>query len=331
MKRDPEAFRLIRRPAQIGTLVSHLREVSGMVDRRLALVWRAWQRRPVVPFLCPLLIFLGLFLIYPTVYSFYLSFFRLEGGTLKFVGLDNFRRLLTDAIFLQAARNTLIWAVLGVFSELLIGFILALLLSSRLHGVTVFRTLWFMPVMFSEAIVAIMWSLIYEPRVGLLNRGLEWMGFGAWKPLWLGDPRLALYALIAVSTWMWTGFNMVLFLAGIMSIPPELLDAARVDGASPWQQVRYIILPLLRNLTITLILLGLTGKLKVFGLPWVATPRGGPLGATEVVSTYMVRRAFFYETFDQGYPAAIATTWFLLIMILAMLLIRGVRRGQIQF
>lgn len=287
-----------------------------------------------LPFLLPSLIFLGIFLLYPTFYNFYLSFFRLEqgSGNLVFVGLANFRAAMTDPIFRQAIRNTLLWAIVGVSSEILMGFTLAWLLASllayRLPGARWFQVLWFMPVMLSEAIVAIMWSLIYEPRVGLANKTLELVGLGSWKPIWLGDPRLALYALIAVSTWMWTGFNMVLFLAGITSIPRDLLDAASVDGASSWQQIRYLILPLLRNLTVTLVVLSFTGKLKMFGLPWVATPRGGPLGATEVVSTYMVRRAFFYETFDQGYPAALATIWFFVIMLIAAILTIGLRRRE---
>jgi multiple sugar transport system permease protein/raffinose/stachyose/melibiose transport system permease protein len=244
------------------------------------------------------------------------------------VWLDNFRQLLGDAIFGKAVRNTLVWALLAVATEIPLGFLLALVLASKLPGAGFFRVAWFLPVMLSEVIVAITWSLIYEPRVGLLNRSLEAVGLSGWIRVWLGDPKLALYALIVVSTWMWTGFNMVLYLAGITSIPKDLLDAALVDGASGWQQVRYVIWPLLRNLTVTLVVLSFTGKLKVFGLPWVATPRGGPLGATETVSTYLVRRAFFYPTFDLGYPAAIAVVWFLVIMVFAILLMRSLRRRE---
>jgi multiple sugar transport system permease protein/raffinose/stachyose/melibiose transport system permease protein len=283
-------------------------------------------------FLIPLLLFFVLFLLYPMLKTFYLSFFRLESSgmnaILRPVGLANFMGILKDAVFLQAVRSTLVWAILGVATEIPLGLLLALVLSSRIHGSRLFRVVWFLPVMLSEVIVAIMWSLVYEPRIGLLNHFLEALGLHAWTQIWLGNPRLALYALIAVSTWMWTGFNMVLYLAGISSIPKDLLDAALVDGASKWQQVRHVIWPLLRNLTATLVLLSFTGKLKVFGLPWVATPRGGPLGTTETVSTYMVRRAFFYQTFDEGYPAAMATVWFLVIMVFAVVMIRTLRRRE---
>jgi ABC-type sugar transport system permease subunit len=283
-------------------------------------------------FVSPLLLLFIAFLLYPMARTFYLSLFRLvsstAGTTLRFVWLDNFREILSDAIFGQAVRNTLVWAVLGVATEIPLGFVLALVLASKVRGAGLFRVLWFLPVMLSEVIVAIAWSLIYEPRVGLLNRSLEALGHAGWTQIRHGDPKLALYALVVVSTWMWTGFNMVLYLAGISSIPKDLLDAALVDGASKWQQVRYVIWPLLRNLTVTLVVLSFTGKLKVFGLPWVATPRGGPLGATETVSTYLVRRAFFYPTFDLGYPAAIAVVWFLVIMLFAIVLMRSLRRRE---
>lgn len=161
----------------------------------------------------------------------------------------------------------------------------------------------------------------------MANTLLRTIGLGQFAVNWLGNITTALPALILVSTWMFTGFNMVVLLAALHSIPEELLDAARIDGASAMRLVFSIIVPLLRNPIASLLILCFIGKMKLFDLVWVMT-RGGPMWATETVSTYVIKRAFHWRTLDLGYPSATAVLWFLIIFALSLLWTRLLRRQE---
>lgn len=289
----------------------------------------------ILIFLLPAICFFIFFMIYPMFKNFYNSFFyiKLAGPNSKytFVGLSNFRDVISDSIFWKATRNTLTWAILSSLVEIPLGFILAFILTSETKGMMsrLFRNIWIMSVLLSEVMVGLLWTWVYQPRWGLLNSFLNIIGLNALQQSWLGNPSLALYCLILTSTWQWTGFNMILYLTGISSLPPEIIEASIIDGTNIWQRIKYIILPLLNSLTFTLLILCFVGKMKIFGLIWVAT-NGGPLWSTETVSTYVVRRAFFFDSFDVGFPSAIATLWFLVILSIVIFFSWVVRKKKFE-
>jgi multiple sugar transport system permease protein/raffinose/stachyose/melibiose transport system permease protein len=277
-------------------------------------------------FLAPATLFYTVLVIYPLVYNFYLSFLRIRAveGTIveQWVGLRHFERIFfDDPVFIQAAGNSLTWAVASALIEIPVGVLLAIVLSRLKFLVRFFRTAWFMPVLLSYVLLGQLWSWIYRGDIGLLNALLRAIGLGSLAQPWLGQTSTALGALIVVTAWHWVGFTMVLCLAAVSSIPSELDDAARIDGATGWRLTWDITLPLIRNTIATATILVFIGRMKIFDLVWVAT-RGGPLGATETVGTYIVQRAFFFGTLDQGYAAALSTVWFVAIMVVSVVLNR---------
>jgi multiple sugar transport system permease protein/raffinose/stachyose/melibiose transport system permease protein len=175
-----------------------------------------------------------------------------------------------------------------------------------------------MPVLLPQIVVGIIWAWIYNSEWGIFNKILSVVGLGTFAHPWLGDPKTALPSLIFVTTWMWTGFSMIILLAAIASVPKHLLEAATIDGAREIQVLFRVILPLIRPVFIKLIMLSFIGKMKVFDLIWAST-LGGPMWATESVATYTVKRAFFWGTFDKGFPSAMATLWVLIILAISIL------------
>jgi ABC-type sugar transport system permease subunit len=280
--------------------------------------------RTVLLFLGPAMLFYLSLVIYPLIYNLYLGFFRIrpvEGKIVEtWMGLDQFRRILfEDPIFRQAAGNSLTWAVLSVGIEIPLAIFLAVVLSGRLPIKKFFRTAWFVPVLLSYVLAGQLWSWVYRGDIGLLNAVLRGIGLDVLARPWLGSTTTALPALIVVTAWHWVGFSMILCLAAISSIPTEIDDAARIDGATGLLLRRYVTLPLIRNTVATATILVFIGRMKVFDLVWVAT-NGGPMGATETVGTYVVRRAFFFGVFDMGYASAMSTIWFIVILVVSLVL-----------
>lgn len=276
---------------------------------------RATARIEIAVFLLPaLILFLG-FTAYPVVRTFYNSLFEIRpNGTETFVGLRNFVSLLgEDATFRRAVVNTLIWSCVEPFIDVGVGLLLALALYAKAPFARFFRVAWFTPVLISTVVVAIIWSWIYNYDWGALNLMLRTVGLDGWTRAWLGDPATALPALIIADSWKWVGFNMVVCLAALHSLPTEVLEAAELDDCGWWAKLVYIIVPLLRATLLNLLVLAFIGRMKVFDLVWVTT-RGGPLWATETASTYTFKRAFEWRSFDLGYPSAIAVIWFLVVI-----------------
>ena len=296
-------------------------------------------RRPeaaaVVLFLGPAIVLFLAFVLYPVVMTFYNSFHTLHaelGFKTEYVGLANFIEILAeDEIFHRAVVNTLIWGVAGAVLEISFGLALAVCLYFRVPFHRLFRTLWFTPVLMSYPVVGIIWLWYFNYDWGVINSVMRAVGLGSFVQAWLSNPVTALPSLIVVTTWMFTGFNMVVLLAALHAIPQEYVDAARVAGASPLQIVSRVLVPLARPTIVNLLILSFIGKMKQFGLVWIMT-RGGPLWATETVATYVVKRAFNWRTFDLGYPSAIAVIWFLIVLALSLLLARMLhRRGLVQY
>jgi ABC-type sugar transport system permease subunit len=265
-------------------------------------------------FVGPALLALAGFIIYPACYSLWLSFHEWNGYQLKwgpFVGLQNYGTLLGDEVFWKAATNSVIFVVVRTPLEVGFAFGLALLLNRKLPGRSLLRTLFFVPVVMSLIVVTILFQRILEANTGLLNTFLRQAGLSALARPWLGDPGTALGAVIAVSVWKNVGFSLVILLAGLQGLPQEVLEAARVDGASGWQLVLKVTAPLMRPILAITALLSIIGGLKVFDLVFIMT-RGGPTYSTEVLATLLYRQAF--ELNDMGVASAIAVVMVGIIM-----------------
>jgi len=265
-------------------------------------------------FLLPALTIYMAFTAYPFVRTLWNSVHVVLPRKENFVGLSNYTTLMADDIFWHSVRNTLIWAAVSPVLELTIAMLLALALYAKVPGARFFRIAWFTPVLMSYIVVGILWAWIYNADWGPVNVALRALGLGDLATAWLGNPDTALGALIVVTTWMWTGFNMVVLLAALHSLPKEVIEAAELDNCGWGGKLIHVILPLTLPTVLNLIVLSFIGKMKIFDLVWITT-KGGPLWSTETVSTYVYKRAFEWSTFDLGYPSAIATLWFAIVLV----------------
>jgi multiple sugar transport system permease protein/raffinose/stachyose/melibiose transport system permease protein len=268
----------------------------------------------VMLFLAPALLVYAALTAYPVLRTFYNSFFTIgDIDTGRFVGLAHFREVLSDTTFWSAVRNTAIWALVAPVMDVATGLLLALCLYAGVPCARFLRVAWFTPVLLSYVVVGILWVWIYNYDWGVVNVALRALGLGHWAQAWLGDPQFALGAVMVTHTWKWAGFNMVVCLAALHSLPSEVLEAAELDNCGWGAKLLHIIVPMLRPTLLNLYVLAFIGKMKVFDLVFIMTD-GGPMWATETVSTYVYKRAFNWNTFDLGYPSAIAVVWFLVVI-----------------
>jgi len=326
---------------------SSRRTLSSLGHRIRSRPWGA-----IAMFIGPALLLYLAFVIVPVFMTFYNSVHILHMSTWEqeYVGLEHYAELVprlepvTDAaeegvrilpfqlvwgdkIFQLAVKNSLTWAFLSPVLEIPIAFLLAWILFRKIPLARFFRIAWFTPILVSWVVVGVIFRWVFNNEWGVINSVLQAVGLGALAKNWLGLPQTALPSLIAVTTWKFVGFNMVILLAALSSIPEELLDAARIDGTNRLQMVWYVILPLLQTTVVNLLILCFIGKMKQFALVWVTT-RGGPMHHTETVATYVQRRAFGWRTLDLGYPSAIAVLWFIVIFALSLLFTRLLQRRE---
>lgn len=269
---------------------------------------------------------------YPVLRTFWNSVHEVSPAGETFVGLRNYADLLLrDDTIWVAVRNTLVWAAVSPLFEVGIALLLAFALYSKVPGARFFRLAWFTPVLMSYVVVGVIWMWIYNNDWGVVNVVLRAVGLSHWARPWLGDPATALPAVMLITTWMWAGFNMVVLLAALHALPSEVMEAADLDNCGWLAKIRFVVVPMILPTLVNLLILSFVGKMKIFDLVWVTT-RGGPLWATETVSTYTYKRAFEWSTFDLGYPSAIAVVWFVIIIAVVVglnLLTR--RRGTLEY
>jgi multiple sugar transport system permease protein len=233
-----------------------------------------------------------------------------------FVGIANYAVLLSqDAIFRQVLGNTLYYVVGTVPADIVISLMLALAMNSKVRGVTLFRAIFFIPVITSSVAVAMIWRWLYNRDFGLINLAL--MAVGLPVVPWLSSSSWAMPAVILMAIWKRVGYDMVIFLAGLQSIPVQLYEAAEIDGAGAWQRFRHVTLPLLTPTTFFVLVISLIGSFQVFDLAFVLTS-GGPGNATNTIVMYVYNQAF--QFFHMGYAAAVA--WVLFMLVLAVTLIQ---------
>ncbi len=257
-----------------------------------------------------LLIYLFYFLL-PIPLSGVYSLFKWDGISpmTDFRGLGNYIKLFHDSVFWTSFINNIKLVVLSLIIQLPIGLLLGLLVSSKLKGLMVYKLFYFIPMTISAVAIGITWKFIYDPNFGLLNTFLSSIGLENLALGWLGEPELAIGAVIATISWQYAPFYMVLFSAGLSGVPQELIEAAYIDGASKFQSFLHITLPLLRGTIRTASILSITGSLKYFALIFVMT-EGGPNHASELMATYMYKQAF--TSFKMGYGSAIAVVMFII-------------------
>lgn len=263
----------------------------------------------------PTYILFTIFFLIPLFYSFFLSLNKWNGfsNDMKFVGLSNYIRLFHDDLFWNAFGNTLYYAVFTVPICIIISLVLSVLISEKIKGYNFLRGAYFMPYIVSLVAIGVVWTWIYSPGAfGLLNSFLGLIGI---KPQnWLGNPDLAMTSLIIIGIWRSVGYNIVIFIAGLKSIPRSLYEAATIDGATSFQQFRSITIPLLMP---TIFFISVTSTIyaffQVFDIINVMT-QGGPIGSTEILVTYLYKMGF--KQFEIGYASSIAFVLFIVIIII---------------
>lgn len=301
---------------------------TGTTQRGTAPPVEAKRRRAetltILGFVLPALLVYAVYVLWPIANSFYYSTLDWNGfSEPQQVGLANFAALLGDRAAWQALWHNVVLIVSSLLIQLPIGLALALLLLAPLRGTTVLRSVYFLPQLMSTVAIGILWAFIYNPTFGAVNRVLELVGLGSLRQGWLGDPRFALGAIIVVICWQYIPFYMILYRAGLTSIPLEVTEAALVDGASYWGRFRWVTLPLLSGTTRTAVLLSVIGSLKYFDLIWIMTG-GGPSNATDVLATYMYDMAFSRSRL--GYGSAVAVVLFLMALLITPVVL--VRTGR---
>jgi ABC-type sugar transport system permease subunit len=295
-----------------------------MVTSALALPQANRRRRlrlkHVIPYLfvLPNLVIFGVFLFGPALYSFWISLTNWDGlGVPQFVGLANYQRLLTEPIFLAALRNSVFYTIGTMAPMMVLALGLALMLNSPLRGRIFFRTVIYIPVVISWVAGALVWQLIFLHPNGFMNAFLGLFGIPA--QVWTNNPNLVLPAIIWMSIWKGLGFYMVIFLAGLQTIPPTMYEAAAIDGASKWNQFWNITLPLLRPTTLFVLVIGIIGSFEVF-IPIFLLTGGGP-GYSSMVMVMAIYR-FGFETYETGYASAIAVVLFLIVLVASVVQLR---------
>jgi raffinose/stachyose/melibiose transport system permease protein len=277
-------------------------------------------------FLAPSVVIYSVIVIYPMLYSAYLSLFRWDGisPTKVFVGLENYVILFTqNDVFWIALKNNAIWLVAALLLPTSIGLGLALLLNTRFRGSHIFRSIFYFPAVLSLAVVGLIWTWIYQPDLGLLNQILVALGLKAFTRNWLSDPQIAIYPVIVAATWNAVGLPMLLYLAGLQTIPEELHEAAKVEGAGPIRRFLYVTFPLLRETTLIVLAITAINALKAYDIVYAMT-NGGPANKTQLLSTWMYFLTYNYN--QVGLGTAIAVVLFLLTMIFAIPYIRIMTR-----
>ena len=285
-----------------------------------------WNRRKwiIIFSIIPLAIYL-IIVIIPLLSSFYYSLTDWNGFNQNYnwVGLDNFAKIFRDKYFANAIENTLVWMAAAVVLPVGGGLFLALLLHEGIWGANLYKSLFYLPICLSLAVIGQVWIWIYQPDWGLLNDILRAIHLDQFAVAWLANKKTALGAVIIAWSWQQIGMAMVIFLAGLTSVPSELTEAAEIDGASYWQSLRYVIIPLLSPATVIVVALSIINSLKSFDVVYMMT-QGGPFHTTDTLAMFMYLESF--KKYYMGYGSAIAVVLFLIAMVIIVFYFRQVQK-----
>ncbi|MEW6549640.1 MAG: sugar ABC transporter permease, partial [Spirochaetota bacterium] len=244
------------------------------------------------------------------------------------VGFDNFKMLLQDSVVLTAIRNNIRYAIVSVLIQVCFGLVLAAILEDKAFSrvAVVFRTTFFLPVLISVTVVCLLFSFVYNPMDGLLNKFLELVGLGSFARPWLGSSKTAIWATIAVSQWHSTGYIMMLFIVAIQKIPEELYEAAEIDGASKVRRFFMVTLPQVKEMFFVTSVVTVTGSFMVFNEPYILTRGGGPGTSSTTLAVHMYQSGFFKDM--MGYASTLAVVIFLISAALAVVQLTAFKTGE---
>lgn len=280
-------------------------------------------------FTYPAIIVFTIFYCFPIIASFIMSFTNWNIKRIsepKFVAFKNFARLFNDDYFLLALKNTVLFAVVTTLGIVILGLLLALLLNSAIKGKTFLRTCFYLPAVLSLIVVDIMFKAVFKLDGGILNQILTTIGLESLTRDWLGDGKTAMWSIIFVQIWKWSGFAMTIYLAGLQGISKDYYEAATIDGAGTWDKFKNITLPLLAPAFTVVITMNTIGGFKVFEQVYVMT-NGGPGNATQVLNTYI------YKEFSKGTlgrSSAASLLLFLMISVIAVLVNRALTKREVE-
>lgn len=288
-------------------------------------------RRDFVPYMF-LIIPIALYLIWvvgPMFYTFYLSLTKWDGLTdPTFIGLRNYVKLFDDKVFYISLTNNLKWLAAFITVPVVLGLGLAMALNRAIPGEKFFKMSFYLPMVLAMVVSGLIWGWMFHPSGGLINNFLVATGLVEKGPGWLSDRGLVLWSIIIVAVWRQVGYVMVLYLAGLKSINPQLLEAATVDGANGWQVFWRILLPLLMPVTIIVFVISVIDALRAFDLVSVMT-RGGPANASSVLANFMYIESF--NNYKMGYGASIAVILFLISLVFIFIYLRRVMQDEMEY
>lgn len=265
-------------------------------------------------YIAPMCLFFLIFTAYPVVFTIQTSFYKWNGmsANKSFIGLQNYTNVFHDGIFYIILKNFVIFGLLTIFIQMVFGLILAVMLKSKLPFSGFYKTVIFMPVVLTPTIIGYIFSRVLEYNLGTLNVFLRAVHLDFLALGWLSDTKVAIFTLIAVNIWQWTGYSMMMYMAGLSTIPEEMFEAAKIDGASNFRIFIHVLWPMLKSTHFTLSILGVIGVLKTFDIPYILT-NGGPVNSTQFFSTYIYQKAFSL------YDAGSASTLAVILLILAII------------
>lgn len=267
-----------------------------------------------------------LWVIGPAFYTMYLSLTDWDGlSKPRFIGLENFRTLFDDPVFMTSLMNNVKWLAIFIVIPVCLGLALAMILNKNIRGEKFFKASIYSPMILSPAVIGLIWGWMYDPSGGLINTTLTAVGLKSLTAGWLSDPKLVLYCIIAAAAWRHTGYVMVLYLTGLKGIPGSVIEAARVDGASGWKMFWHILLPMLRPSTIIVVVVTIIDSLRAFDMVNMMT-QGGPFNSSNVLANFMYLEAF--HNYRMGFGAAVAVILFLIMFVFIVIYLREVIKSE---
>lgn len=303
---------------------------GGMTMAKVAVKTRVLQQRKKYNiagylFILPAFLFFCVYILYPILFVSWGSVFSWNNlRNIEFVGLNNFVEIVEDRNMVKILRNSVLWILITVPVQACIGFFLAYLIEEHLKkGKGFFRTVFFLPVATSVSVVAIIWGKMYLPYNGLFQTIISSVGLNITVNV-LGNPTASIYGIIFTNIWEWTGWSMIMYVAGISQIPEELKDAAKIDGATKWKEIKYVFLPTLASTHKSLLMLGIIGSLQTFALVYTMT-NGGPNYASEMPGTYIFKMGFSNQ--QMGYASALSVVFLMFALLLTIAQIRFLGSG----
>ncbi|MDX8441043.1 carbohydrate ABC transporter permease [Mesorhizobium australafricanum] len=276
-------------------------------------------------FALPATLLFVVFIAYPIMWVAGQSLYTgTADGRALFAGFANYTTILSDPTFWTVVRNMVLWGVITIPVQMLIGGLLAYFIERHTHALRgFFRTMFFLPVVTSVSVISLVWVQIYAPYYGIAQEYLKHVGIVMMTSP-IGDPKTAIYALIIVNIWQWTGFSMLMYIAGIANLPSEVLDAARIDGARGWRLAVHVIVPMLSPATKSLLLLGVIGTLQTFPIVHLMTG-GGPNRASEVFGTFIFKQSFVLGDTASGAALSVIVLVIALVLSLVQIALLGAR------